>query len=205
MTKEELKKLIEGEGKTAFDEIIKESGLSKLDKATVENYLKTDNDGKSLLFSIQDNRLNKYRKEGEFLKDFETEFQKRNPTMTEEQKKLRDMEVELENLKREKTRSLNSKQLKDINKEFGLPDDVFEMLVGEDLESSKTKITEIGGKFKKHFEDTLQAKITEKLGDSPKPLGGTPIKNITLEQYESMSKEERMKVPMEQLNKLLEV
>lgn len=180
MTKEEFKKLIEGEGKTAFDEIIKEQGLSKLDKETVKNYLNTDNEGKSLLFSLNDTEYNrrfkKYKEEGQFSKDWEEEYQKKNPTMTEEQKKLRTLEAELENFKKKELRMTNSKQLKELNKEFGLPEEVFEMLVGEDLETSKTKISEIGGKFKKHFEDTLQAKITEKLGESPKPLGGTEHK-----------------------------
>lgn len=176
MTKEELLAFINSEGKEVFNQVVSELGMAKMDNTTVKNYLETTAEGKSLLFSLNDTEYNrrfkKYKEEGGFAKDFEAEYQKKNPQLTEEQKKIRDMEVELSNYKKLEVKRNNMKELSKLNEQFGLPDEVFELLVNEDLETSKNSIENIGKKYQEHFNSSVEKAVTEKLGDTKKPLGG---------------------------------
>lgn len=207
MTKEELLGFINGDGKETFNEITAELGLSKIDKTAVENFFKTD-EGKSLLFSKYDTeharRMKKYKEEGGFAKDFDAEMQKRNPQMTEEQKKLMEMETKLKEYERKERVQTNYKNLSSMNEDFRLPKKIFEMLVGEDENLSKSLIEEIGNEFKQHTTSLIESELTKKLGESGKPLpGGVPPRTITMEQYERMSKQERMNIPLEEVTKLI--
>lgn len=190
MTKEELLAFINGDGKNTFNEVISELGMAKMDKTNVEKFLSGTDEGKSLLFSLNDKeytrRHKKYMEEGGFAKDFEAEYQKRNPQMTEEQKRIRNMEVELENYKKMEVKRNNMKELSELNKEFGLPDEVFELLVTDNLETSKTSIENIGKKYKSHLDNTVEQLVNEKLGGSPKPMGGQggTVKSVELINFE---------------------
>ncbi len=175
MTKEEFLKFINGEGKDIFNDVVSELGMSKLDNSTVEHYLKNTDTGKSLLFSLNDTEYNrrfkKYKEEGGFAKDFEAEYQKKNPQLTEEQKRIRDMEVELSNYKKMEIKRNNMKELSSLKEQYGLPDEVFEMSVNDNLETSKNLLENIGKKYQEHFNTSLEKAINEKLGGSAKPLG----------------------------------
>lgn len=177
MTKEELKALLEGEEKQNFTDLLTEMGLTKLDNSSVENYLKNTDTGKSLLFSINDKeyerRHKKYMEEGGFAKDFEKEYQKKNPQLTEEQKKIRDLEVELNNYKKAQLKANNIKQLGETANKFGLPSALIEHIVGEDLEASKTLLETIGSDYSTHFTSALEKAVNERLGATPKPSGDT--------------------------------
>lgn len=172
MTKEEfLKFASSAEGKN----ILKETGHTVLNKEVVNNYLTSNEEGKSLLFSLNDKEYERRFKkfENEKLPEMlEKKYQEKHPDMTEEQKKLRAMEQELEGFKREKIKATNFKQLSELNKDYNLPNEFFEMLVGEDLEKSKAKITEIGTKYKADYEAKLAKDIDEKLANGYKPGAG---------------------------------
>ena len=174
MTKEEFLAFINGEGKDTFNEVISELGMTKLDKTNVEKYLSGTDEGKSLLFSLNDKeytrRFKKYKEEGGFAKDFEEEYQKRNPQMTEEQKRIRKMEVELENYKKMEVKRNNMRELSKMNEEYGLPEEVFELLVTDNLETSKSSLENIGKKYKTHFNSTVEKMVNEKLGNTNKPI-----------------------------------
>jgi len=172
MTKEEfLKFASSAEGKN----ILKETGHTVLNKEVVNNYLTSNEEGKSLLFSLNDKEYERRFKkfENEKLPELlEKKYQEKHPGMTEEQKKLRAMEQELEGFKKEKIKATNFKQLSELNKDYNLPNEFFEMLVGEDLEKSKAKITEIGTKYKADYEARLAKDIDEKLANGYKPGAG---------------------------------
>lgn len=206
MTKEELLAFINGEGKDTFNEVISELGMSKLDKTNVEKFLSSTDEGKSLLFSLNDKeytrRHKKYMEEGGFAKDFEAEYQKRNPQMTEEQKKMRNLEIELENYKKMEVKRNNMKELSKMNEQYGLPEEVFELIVSDNLESSKTSLETIGTKYKSHLDSTVEKLVNEKLGGSPKPLGNTGTKVVTYAEYLKMTPEQRESLTTEQLFKI---
>lgn len=180
MTKEELLGFINGEGKELFTEITSEMGLKKVDKTAVEEYFKSD-EGKSHLFSKYDveysRRFKKYKEEGGFAKDFDSEYQKRNPQMSEEQKALMEMQTKIAEYERKEKIGNNFKELSSMNDNYKLPKKVFEMLVGEDLDLSRKQIEEIGAEFLSHTTSLIESSITEKLGNSPKPIpNGVPEK-----------------------------
>lgn len=180
MTKEELLGFINGEGKELFTEITSEMGLKKVDKTAVEEYFKSD-EGKSHLFSKYDveysRRFKKYKEEGGFAKDFDSEYQKRNPQMSEEQKALMEMQTKIAEYERKEKIGNNFKELSSMNDNYKLPKKVFEMLVGEDLDLSRKQIEEIGTEFLSHTTSLIESSITEKLGNSPKPIpNGVPEK-----------------------------
>ena len=190
MTKEELKALLEGEENQNFTSIISEMGLTKLDNNTVENYLKGTDTGKSLLFSLNDKeyerRHKKYMEEGGFAKDFEKEYQKKNPQLTEEQKKIRDLEVEVNNYKKAQLKADNIKQLGETANKFGLPSDLVEYIVSEDLEQSKTLLETIGANYSTHFASELEKAVNEKLGKSNKPLGDNEENKETKDRFDKI-------------------
>lgn len=180
MTKEELLGFINGEGKELFTEITSEMGLKRVDKTAVEEYFKSD-EGKSHLFSKYDveysRRFKKYKEEGGFAKDFDSEYQKRNPQMSEEQKALMEMQTKIAEYERKEKIGNNFKELSSLNENYKLPNSIFEMLVGEDLELSKTQIEKIGAEFSQHVTSQIEKGITEKLGNGPKPIpNGVPEK-----------------------------
>lgn len=187
MTREEFKEFIEnGEGKAYLSEL----GLNKFTRESIQDFLERDNEGKSLLFSLNDKEYNrrfeKFKKEGELDKLVEKMYQEKNPQMTETEKKLRDLQLENENFKKKEIRFNNLKELKKLNEEFNLPEDVFELLVNEDLENSQVKIKDVGTKYKTHFDKILENKVNERLGTAPKPQGETKA-NIDTE-LESFTK-----------------
>ena len=125
MTREEFKEFIEnGDGKAYLSEL----GLNKFTRESIQDFLERDNEGKSLLFSLNDKEYNrrfeKFKKEGELDKLVEKMYQEKNPQMTETEKKLRDLQLENENFKKKEIRFNNLKELKKLNEEFNLPEDV---------------------------------------------------------------------------------
>ncbi|MGL5050902.1 MAG: hypothetical protein ACRC6A_09215 [Fusobacteriaceae bacterium] len=206
MTKSEMLEFIKNEGAEVFNEVTAELGLKQINKETVENYFKTD-EGKSILFSKYDlehsRRFKKYKEDGGFAKDFDTEYQKRNPQMTEEAKKLMELETKVKDYERKEVVSNNFKELSSMNENYKLPKNVFKMLVGEDLELSRKQIEEVGSEFLSHTNSLIETRVTEKLGSSQKPIPtGAPIKAISMEQYTAMSKHERMNIPLEEVEKI---
>ncbi|MGL4248750.1 MAG: capsid assembly scaffolding protein Gp46 family protein [Lactococcus garvieae] len=175
MNKEQFLAFIAGEGAELFNEIATERGLVSINDDTVKAYLNSDN-GKQITEDIGNKayakRFKQY-KETEFMKDFNAEYLKKHPELSESDKKLMEIERELADYKKKEVVANNSKQLKEIATNFGLSDEVFSLIVGEDLELSKAKLEEIGAKYKSHFDTTLETKITERLGETPKPRGGT--------------------------------
>lgn len=205
MDKEQFLQFIESEeGKT----LVSESGLTKLTNESVENYLTNTDEGKKILFSQNDKaynkRFEKFKSEGGLAKLVEEEYQKRHPDLTEDQKKLRATELELETLKRNAQKQLNIKELKELNSQYGLSDDILELVITDNAEESKKALETIGGRFKAHMDSIIQAKVDEALKATPKPLGGkAPEGKITYKQYLGMSEKERKSLTDAQLKDIL--
>ncbi len=175
MTKDEFLKFISGEGKAVYDEVISEQGLSILNRETVEKFLTGTNDGIAISHSIGDKRVNSYKSNGEFARDFDEEYKKRNPGLTEEQKKILDMETKIKTFERNEKISANKKELTTLRDEYGLPEDYFELMVGEDLEGSKNNIINAGSKYKSNFDAALEKALKDKLAGAGKPAGGGTV------------------------------
>lgn len=173
MNKEEFLAFIAGEGADMFNEVTAERGLATFNDETVNAYLNTDS-GKSITEKIG-NRIYaekfKQYKETDFMKDFNAEYQKRHPEMTEADKKLMELERELTDYKRKEVINTNTLKLKETGSKFGLFDEVYSLVVGEDFEASKTLLEKIGTKYQSHFKDAVDAEVTKRLGETPKPKG----------------------------------
>lgn len=169
MTKEEFLEFAKSEeGK----EILTKTNYSLMCKENVNNFLTTNEEGKSLLFSLQDKEYERRHKkfEEEKLPELlEKMYQEKHPDMTEEQKKIREMQQKIETFEKKELKLKNLKELSTLNKDFNLPQEIFEMLVGEDLEKSKSNIVEIGNRYKSEYEARLNKAIDEKLSNGYKP------------------------------------
>lgn len=205
MNKEEFLSFIAtDEGKA----IMGETGFTTLNKEVVESYLTGTDDGKAILFSQNDKawnrRFEKFKNEGQLDKLVEEAYQKKHPNLTPEQIELREAKLELETLKRNATKVENIKALKAENEQYGLTEDILDLIINDDFESSKEQLNKIGSNFKKSIDKIIEDRVAEALKGTRKPIGGEPTKAvITYNEYLAMSPAERAKVPTEQLKQIM--
>ena len=171
MTREEFMQFVEGEGKVFFEEVAKSKNLSVLDKQAISNFLDNTDDGKSLKFSIGDKRLESFKKNGEFKKEYDAEFKRNNPGVSDSDKRIQALEEENANFKKNSERMANIGKIKGMN-EYGLPDNILELLVNEDFDGSVEKFKTIGTSYKDHFDKSLGEQVEKKLGATPPPAAG---------------------------------
>lgn len=202
MTKEQLMEILNSDlGK----ETVKELGLTTLNKEVVNDYLANNNDGKSIYFSITDKAKAKGVEEYK-TKYFENEVQKRlnelNPTLTEEQKKIKELELELQKRDREILLGNVKKELGKYNSEvYNLPQEIMDIIGFEDIEKGKATIDTVGKKFKAIIDERVLAEVNNRLKNDPKPNNvSTPTKKeLTLAELENMSSEQRKKLSSKEL------
>jgi enoyl reductase-like protein len=157
----------------------------------VKEFLDTE-DGKKLLQPI----LDKYHAKGldtwkanNLEKIVEEEYQKRNPAETEEQKRLRKLEAELEREKKERVRETLKNKALSIATEKGLPIDLIDHFVGQDENATLESLTKLEKSWQSHTEKVVQDKFKAD-GRTPHKDKGEPKGTYTLDQIKGMSRDE---------------
>lgn len=195
MNKDEVMEYLKGEEGQG---LISELGYKQLNRDVVDEYLKGTDEGKSLLFSITDKAKEKAVsnwKEKYLKSEVQKELDRLNPQLTDEQKRIKELEAEIS--KRDYEAKINSvvKSVKEYNKSKGyeLPEKVIELLCGDDEEKAKMLLDEIGAEYNTNLNNRITKEVDTRLSKDPKPgvLADTTSKKITLEQYVAMSDEQR--------------
>lgn len=145
----------------------------------VRSYLDTD-EGKRFIQPTLDRYHNKSLqtwKDNNLQILVEDEVAKRNPQETEEQKRIRKLEEELENRDKAAARKdLETKALK-IAQEKQLPVDLVNYFVGEDEETTSENLD----KLKSQIESSVQAQVDQRFKDGGRNLqdgAGSTVPNI---------------------------
>ena len=126
----------------------------------VRSYLDTD-EGKRFIQPTLDRYHNKSLqtwKDNNLQNLVEDEVAKRNPQETEEQKRIRLLEEQLENRDKEsKRKDLETKALK-LAQDKALPTEIVNFFVGEDEETTSANLDTL----KQHLDATIQAQVDER-------------------------------------------
>ena len=126
----------------------------------VRSYLETD-EGKRFIQPTLDRYHNKSLqtwKDNNLQNLVEDEVAKRNPQETEEQKRIRLLEEQLENRDKEsKRKDLETKALK-LAQDKALPTEIVNFFVGEDEETTSANLDTL----KQHLDATIQAQVDER-------------------------------------------
>ena len=126
----------------------------------VRSYLDTD-EGKQFIQPTLDRYHNKSLqtwKDNNLQNLVEDEVAKRNPQETEEQKRIRLLEEQLENRDKEsKRKDLETKALK-LAQDKALPTEIVNFFVGEDEETTSANLDTL----KQHLDATIQAQVDER-------------------------------------------
>jgi len=145
---------------------------SLITKDSVLNYLTNNDEGKQFLNQEKDTHFKKsleaWQKEN-MPKFIDEEISKRYPAETEEQKRLKALEVELENEKKSRIRSeLKNKAISHLTSK-GLPHDLADYFLGED----ENKTLENLQKFETVWSASMQKAVEEKFkGNGREPYKG---------------------------------
>jgi len=130
----------------------------------VRSYLDTD-DGKKILRPILDRYHSKSLqtwKDNNLQTIVDEEVAKRNPEETEEQKRIRKLEEELENRdKQAKRTTLENKAIK-LAQEKSLPTDLVNFFIGDDEETTSANLDA----FKEKLDATVQAQVEQKFKEN---------------------------------------
>ena len=145
----------------------------------VRSYLDTD-EGKRFIQPTLDRYHNKSLqtwKDNNLQNLVEDEVAKRNPQETEEQKRIRKLEEELENRDKAAARKdLETKALK-IAQEKQLPIDLVNYFVGEDEDTTSENLD----KLKAQIESSVQAQVDQRFKDGGRDIkdgAGSTVPNI---------------------------
>ena len=157
----------------------------------VQSFVEENKDGKAWLQSLADGRVTEAIKTYEtktLPKKVEDEINKRYPAETEDQKKMRALQQQFDDLQKEKeTETLRNFALSQASNDE-LPASLVNFFLGTDESATKENL----GTLKTEFEKAVNAKVEAKFkegGRTPKdppPAGQT----LTKEQIEKMSTEE---------------
>lgn len=171
MTIEQLRQLItDGKDQEVTNYL---EGLKKPTPEGVKAYLETD-EGARVLEPFVSKRFDKGLetwKTNNLDKIIEEEIKKRFPDETEEQKRLRTLEKELEKERAERIRgNLRNQALSEATKK-GLPIDLVDHFVGQDEEDTAKNLAKLERVWSEALEQAVQAKFKE-LGRVPHNPGG---------------------------------
>jgi hypothetical protein len=130
-------------------------------------------------------------KQNNLNKILDEEISKRFPPESQEQKRLRELETELNKIKNEKIVETNKNLALSIMSQKALPVDIVDMFVSTDEEQVKDKIS----KFESVFAKAVQAEVEKRFKENGRnPQQGTSQGALTKEALSKMS--------AEQINKL---
>lgn len=141
----------------------------------VQKFLSENEDGKKYLSSQIDSHFTKSLKtwkENNLTKEIEKEISKRYPAETEEQKKIREMELKLEQMEADnRKKDLFTTATKKAS-EIGLPIDMIDFLIGQDEDTTIANIDKIHNIFNDHINKGVDDRFKQK-GGNPAGTGGT--------------------------------
>ena len=168
--------------------------LKTLDANTVKGWLETNEEGKSYLNSYADSKVTKG------IETFKTktlptlveeEVTKRNPKETEEQKALRQLKSEFDNLKKEASRKELLNSALTYATEKGIPAKYIDRFIGDDSESTIANIDAFGT----YFKDAVQQAVTGTFKDGGRTVTADSDKKgtITVADMSTMTRAELLK------------
>lgn len=162
----------------------------------VQAYLETD-EGKKLLQPM----LDKYHTKGleswkknNLQKLVDEEVGKKFPADTPEQKALKELQQELENMKREKAyESVRNKALK-FSTEKQLPIEIIDLLVSHEEEATFKNLEVVESVFSSHVQKLVDAEVKKRLGESGQNIKASKDNGsaITKEIFNTMSYQDRV-------------
>ena len=167
MTIEELKKYVD---ENKENEELKTYLQGLLNVEGVQEFLTKNEDGKKWLDSEKDKHLNKGLdtwKSNNLQKEIDKKIQELYPDETPEQKQLRELNLKIEKMEKEKQREVLKNKALTIASEKKLPiNNLVDLFIAEDEESTISNI----GKFEEIFGESLKSAVEERL----KRSGYTP-------------------------------
>ncbi|WP_102335741.1 DUF4355 domain-containing protein [Salimicrobium jeotgali] len=169
MTLEEVKQFLEQHKE---DEQVKAylGELKQPTKEDVEGFLDTE-EGKQLLQPRLDNYFTKGLntwKENNLNKIIEDEVAKRNPKETPEQKRIRELEEQIEQGKQEAQREKLMNKAVSQASEKGLPTDIVSFFIGEDEDSTLNNLAT----FEEKYNAAVQSKVDEQFKQQGRNVDG---------------------------------
>lgn len=155
----------------------------------VQRFLSENEDAKKWQSSQLDSHFTKSLKtwkENNLTKEVEKEIAKRFPAETEEQKKIREMQLKIEQMEAEnKKKDLFASATKKAN-EVGLPIDMVDFLIGNDEETTIANIDKIHNIFNNHINKGVDERFKQR-GSNPAGTGGSGS-GIKVTEYEKAKK-----------------
>lgn len=151
----------------------------------VKTYLDTT-EGKKLLQPILDRYHNKGLeswKQNNLEALIEEEVSRRNPAETEEQKRIRRLEQQLNEEREYRKRTELTAYAQRLAAEKGLPSDIVDFVIGADLEATETNIET----FSRVIADTVQTQVKSRFKDTGRTIPQTRTSSIG--EIESLKKQ----------------
>ena len=151
----------------------------------VKTYLDTT-EGKKLLQPILDRYHNKGLeswKQNNLEALIEEEVSRRNPAETEEQKRIRRLEQQLNEEREYRKRTELTAYAQRLAAEKGLPSDIVDFVIGADLEATETNIET----FSRVISDTVQTQVKSRFKDTGRTIPQT--RTSSMGEIESLKKQ----------------
>jgi len=144
-----------------------------MDIKEIEKFLDETEDGKKLLQSKIDSHVSKgistykskFEKE-ELPKILDTEVKKRYPEATEEQKRLKEIELKLEHAENSRRKAELSSQLVRYAQEKNIPQFLVDFSIDEDYDTSLEKLN----KHYSKFNETLTGEVEKRIESRKNPI-----------------------------------
>lgn len=142
----------------------------------VEKFINENPEGKSWLNSRLDSAVSKgnntfqenFMKE-KFPKLLEDEITKRFPPQTEEQKRLKELELKFQEAENEKLKAKLQARLLKVASDSGIPDFFVDYSIDKDEDTSINKLKELGAKYV----ETVNKAVEARLAGTGRPAGGS--------------------------------
>ncbi|MEI2392201.1 DUF4355 domain-containing protein [Priestia megaterium] len=157
----------------------------------VQAFVKDNPEGKTWLQSFADTRVTEAIKTYEnktLPKKLDEEIAKRYPAETEDQKKLRELQQQMDSLKNENLREALRNKALSVATEKNLPSKLVDFFIGKDEESTISNLGVLEDIFSTSVQQAVEARFKEG-GRDPKPPGGNG-ETLTAAKIEAMSPEE---------------
>lgn len=161
-------------------------------KSYSRNYFEKDEDGQKFFTELSNPRIDnalKTFKEQDMPKFVDEEIKKRFPEVTPEQRQIKELQLQLENMQKETQRKENKIKLNEILNKEGLDIDLVEFVEDIDLEVATKKVQKLKERIELEVKKET-AKIFKQNGRDIKDIDNPNKTNITLEDVKNMSEKE---------------
>jgi len=146
-------------------------GFNKVTVEGVQKFLTEDKDAKSWLDSTKDQHANKHLetwKTNNFQKELETEITKRFPQADPKDLKIKEFELKLEQMQKETfKKELQNSAIKTAT-EKQIPVQLIDYLLGSDLETTNSNISNFESVFNEYVQKQVEARIGDRSHTPPK-------------------------------------